>query len=221
MASCPSRVRYGLTMQDDQPSPEPSASPATGAKATEPSGGGSESTPAALIAACERLCSATPPSEVSVRDIAAEANVTPGLVHHYFDSKDALVGATLRHIAAEIDETASEAPQRAGDPEAMVRAAWRFMQQRPAFAFIVAWWLLEGRDVTEAMREHPFLRRLAATLPGTDEAGRATTAGVIVSLLIGGTVFRAGVNRALGRPLDDAALPEALETAVADLAGRG
>ena len=176
--------------------------------------------PAALIAACERLCSTRPPSEVSVRDIAAEAAVTPGLVHHYFESKDALVAETLRSISVEIDASAEAAVRDGDDPGAVARAAWDFMQQRPAFAYIVAWWLLEGRDVTSAMRDHPFLRRLVMTLPGADPQERATRAGVIVSAIIGGTVFQDGINRALGRATDDPAIAAALGTAVEDLAGR-
>jgi len=57
--------------------------------------------PAALIAACERPCSSRLPGLVAVRDVAGEARVTTGLVHHYFESKEALVAATLRSLARE------------------------------------------------------------------------------------------------------------------------
>ena len=174
----------------------------------------------ALVRACEQLCGEHPPSMVSVRDIAARARVTPGLVHHYFASKDALVAATLDAIASDIDATAAAALAQTGDAGEMVRAVWHFLQQRPAFASIVAWWLVEGRDVTAAMGDHPFLRRLVVALGGPTDPQAASTAATVVVGLIGGTVFNHGLNRALGRPLDDPGLTEALEANIVDLSRR-
>lgn len=182
---------------------------------------GPREVPEALIAACERLCSSSPPSLVSVRDIAAEAGVTLGLVHHYFRSKDALVVATLRSIATDIDRVAADALAKTGDRGEMIRAVWRMLQERPAFPSIVTWWLLEGRNLTEAMGDHPFLRRLVASLGGAEDADGATLAGVVIAQILGGTVLRVGINRALGRPVDDGALTDRLESIVVDVARRG
>jgi AcrR family transcriptional regulator len=155
---------------------------------------------------------------VSVRDIAAEADVTLGLVHHYYESKEALVAATLRSIATDIDQVAADGLTSTGDRGEMVRAVWRFLQERPAFPFIVSWWLLEGRNVTEAMGDHPFLQRLVASLGGAGDADGATLAGVVIAQLLGGTVLRVGINRALGRPIDDHALIDRMESVVVDTA---
>lgn len=40
--------------------------------------------------------------ETTLSTIAAEAGVSPGLVNHYFDGKDELLEATLRHLAKQL-----------------------------------------------------------------------------------------------------------------------
>lgn len=165
----------------------------------------------ALVSACERLCSTTPPALVSVRDIAREAGVTTGLVHHYFESKDALLVATLQSMSSGFDRVAGDALHATADPGEMVRAVWRSFQERPAFAYIVAWWLLEGRNVTDAMGDHPFLRRLAVALGRAERDEGQTDAGVVASMILAGTVFRPGFNRALGRSTDDPAIAQRFE----------
>ena len=90
--------------------------------------------------------------------------MTTGLVHHYFASRDALVAATLDSMAVEIAAAARSTSEVTSDPGETVWAVWRLMQIRPAFTFIAAWWLLEGRNVTEAMGDHPFARTLAMAL---------------------------------------------------------
>lgn len=188
-----------------------------GAVRQEPGLRGRAETVDALISACERPCSTTPPALVSVRDIALEAGVTTGLVHHYFESKDALLIATLRSMSAEIDHVAGEALDITADPGEMVRAVWRSLQDRPAFAYIVAWWLLEGRNVTGAMGDHPFLRRLTVALGTAQSDDGQTDAGVVAIMILAGTAFRHGLNRALGRSTGDPALAEQFEKTVVDV----
>ena len=172
--------------------------------------------PEALIAACERLCSSQAPALVSVRDIAEEARVTTGLVHHYFDSKDALVAATLRSMSTDIAVTAAAALETTGDPGEMVRAVWRLVQVRPAFTMIAAWWTMEGRNVTEAMGEHPFIKALAVAIGAPQRPDAVTQAAVVASMILGGNVMRVGLNRALGREDGDQELVQAMETAIVE-----
>jgi AcrR family transcriptional regulator len=179
---------------------------------------GREETMAALISACERLCNSAPPNLVTVRDVAEEANVTLGLVHHYFESKDALIAATLQSIARDVDAVAAAAYEATHDAGEMVRAVWRVFEKRPAFAVITGWWLLEGKNVTEAMGEHPFMRRLARVLMEDGDADGTTGTAVIATLLIAGTAFGAGMNTTLGRAGDDPLLAARLERVVVDLA---
>src|SRR5438552_15403062 len=64
-----------------------------------------------LLAAAFDLFSERGPANVSVRQVAQAAGVNPGLVHHYFPSKDDLVGAVLDRSATAI----TDALGRAGD----------------------------------------------------------------------------------------------------------
>ena len=139
-----------------------------------------------------------------------------GLVHYYFESKDALLVATLRSMSIDIDRVAADALEATSDPVEMVRVVWRFSQERPAFMSIVAWWLLEGRNVTEAMGDHPFLRRLAVALGGAGDPDGQTHAAVIGSMIVAGTVFRLGFNRTLGRPTGDLAFPDRFESVLVE-----
>ena len=50
---------------------------------------------AALVDAATRLLPEQAPSTISGRDLAAEAGVNYGLIHHYFGSKDAVLSAGL------------------------------------------------------------------------------------------------------------------------------
>ena len=170
---------------------------------------GPEEVRAALITACERLCSERPPAAVTVRDVAAEANVTTGLVHHYFASKDAMLVATARSLAEEIAARAAAAYRERQDAGDMVAAVWTFFAERPAFRSLVSSWAIEGRDVTELMGEHPFVQALDNVLGAGSGDSRLRT-GLIVNLLLSGYVS-AGVNRAMGADEDDPGLRDALE----------
>ena len=164
----------------------------------------------ALVDACERLCAKRLPSSVTVRAVATEAHVTTGLVHHYFESKDALLVATTRAIAADVTAAAIAAIDDTSDIGAGVRAAWRIVEERPAFRSIILWWTVEGRDVTALMGEHPFLQLLAQAFEADDPATARVRAGVIVTLLISGALAP-GANRAADLDPSDGAIAAELE----------
>lgn len=81
----------------------------------------------------------------SIRDLAARARVSPGLVQHYFPSKAALVQGVNEHVVAIATDAFRDLPEN-GSPNDM--------QQQL------------GDRVTAAMREHPtaalYLARCAA-----------------------------------------------------------
>jgi len=58
--------------------------------------GDSEQTKAEILAAAQRLFAEQGISAVSVRDVASEAGVTHGLIHHYFGTKEQLAAAAIR-----------------------------------------------------------------------------------------------------------------------------
>lgn len=78
---------------------------------------------AALIAACARVLARDGAAGASVRAIALEAGVSPGLVGHYFAGIDALVAATYAQVGARVDAALDDALAAAGaDPRARLEA---------------------------------------------------------------------------------------------------
>src|SRR5215831_15561452 len=61
----------------------------------------------------------------SVKDIAAEAGIAPGLVHYYFKTKNDLVLAAVTHACAQAR------PSLAGDPTSAALAAFEQAKHPP------------------------------------------------------------------------------------------
>jgi TetR/AcrR family transcriptional regulator, transcriptional repressor of bet genes len=68
-----------------------------------------------LIAACARTLARKGAHGSSVREICAEAGVSPGLLRHYFAGIDDLVAATYRHIGQQVQAALESAVVEAGD----------------------------------------------------------------------------------------------------------
>ncbi len=76
-----------------------------------------------LIAATARVLAREGTGGASVRAIAVEAGVSPGLVGHYFAGIDALVAATYAHVEHTVSEALDAAVAIAGaDPRARLDA---------------------------------------------------------------------------------------------------
>lgn len=76
-----------------------------------------------LIAAAARVLAREGTGGASVRAIAVEAGVSPGLVGHYFAGIDALVAATYAHVEHTVSEALDAAVAAAGpDPRARLDA---------------------------------------------------------------------------------------------------
>jgi len=163
-----------------------------------------------LLDSVERLSATGPMSAITMRAIATEAECSLGLAYRYFSTKEELVGAALDRAASYIttDLDASESSI------VLTREAWKRMADRPAFARLFAWILLEGGDVTEIMSGHPFLQVLAqqaASIGDADPNGAAAAIGIIT---IGGGLFAPAFNRAAGNQPDDEGVYERLARAV-------
>jgi len=171
---------------------------------------GRDQVTAALLSATEGLCASSQPSSFTVNDIAQEANVTTSLLYFYFQSKDDLVIATLRSIASDMDALAAGA----ANPREMAAVVKRSLSDRPAFARIIAWFVLEGRPIAEEMGDQPFLRRLMMTLAADDSDDPHTEAGAVVAMLLANAFLSGGINSALGRDGDDERLVKALDDSI-------
>ncbi len=76
-----------------------------------------------LIAATARVLARDGASGASVRAIAVEAGVSPGLVAHHFGGVDALIAATYAHVGEQVAATLDAAVCAAGnDPQARLIA---------------------------------------------------------------------------------------------------
>ena len=161
----------------------------------------------ALLAATERLCTVSQPSSFTVADIAGEARVTTSLLYFYFESKDDIILATLRSIASDLDAVAAETTA----PVEMATAVSNALMDRPAFARILGWLVLEGRVIAKEMGDHPFLARLMTTLTTDESTDPPTQAGTVVALLLANAFFSGAISEALERESDDERLPGALD----------
>ncbi len=101
---------------------------------------GADAVRAALIDATEKLCAERSPAQVSVRDIAAEAGVNHGQIHHYFGSKEGLVAATLERLDGAIADQVITG--HGLEASKLVAAA----TLRPGFPRLLAWVVLEADD---------------------------------------------------------------------------
>ena len=78
---------------------------------------------ASLIEACARVLAREGMGGTSVRAIAVEAGVSPGLIGHYFGGVDALVAATYAQVEARVAAALDQAVAAAGpDPRARLDA---------------------------------------------------------------------------------------------------
>lgn len=76
-----------------------------------------------LIEACARVLACAGVAGTSVRAIALEAGVSPGLVNHYFTSVDDLVAAAYAEVGARVDAALEQAlAAAADDPRARLEA---------------------------------------------------------------------------------------------------
>ena len=165
----------------------------------------------ALRTATETLCARRNPASVSVRHIAAEAGLSPGLVYHYYESREQLFGATLLAIARDMIETIETADSAA----AMTRIVLDTMHERPAFARMVTALHLDGHDVTELMGEHPLVEELIAS-EGSDTQARVLAAAAVGILLSAG-VYSDVLLDVVDAPAARDALKEAQANALASL----
>ena len=92
---------------------------------------------AALLTAAGRLLGERPPGMISGRDLADEAGVNYGLIHHYFGSKESVLREALAVLAASY---------AVGDPDGEWSATDPFsMRHRPDYLRALAFASLTGQ----------------------------------------------------------------------------
>ena len=150
-----------------------------------------------LIEACARVLAREGAAGTSVRAIAVEAGVSPGLVGHYFAGIDALVAASYAHVETQVSAAIEAALDAAGhDPRARLDAYVTASFRPPVasgelLATWIAFWSLV-RTRADIARQHDqqyaaFRARLEALLAdcGTP-AAQLRQAAISITALIDG-----------------------------------
>jgi AcrR family transcriptional regulator len=149
-------------------------------------------------------------SGLTMRAVADEADCSLGLAYRYFPTKDALLGAVLDRAAAFITEGLSP-----DEPlTVLAQRAWQRMDERPVFARLFTWLVLERRDVTEVMAGHPFLQVAAQRANRIEDPEPATAGAALGVVVLGGGYLAPVLNQAAGRPEDDRAIYRRLMTGI-------
>ncbi len=148
-----------------------------------------------LLDATERVWATTPPSEATMRRIAAEAGCSLGLAYNYFESKEELFGATVQRIG----ERLSERARAGGDGGETLVSLWTAMEENPAFTRLMTWLVLEGVDVTRYMSRQPVIADVAADAAARGASDAALVGGMLALMGISVQGYEGLVNRAMGR----------------------
>lgn len=150
-----------------------------------------------LIEATARVLAREGAARTSVRAIAVEAGVSPGLVGHYFSGVDALVAATYAHVEGQVSRAIDAALGEAGnDPRARLNAFVTASFRAPVasgelLATWIAFWSLV-RSRSDIARQHDeqyaaFRARLEALLGDCGmEAVHRRRAAIAITALIDG-----------------------------------
>jgi AcrR family transcriptional regulator len=157
----------------------------------------------ALVDAVVRLLDRRAAGDISVRDIAAEAGVNHGLVHHYFGSKEALIREAVARTNARVTR------ERPGD----VATAWSFglFRAHPAIARVLARVCLDGPHDLLPLAAPPratIEARAAAIRAGAERLGiplpldAHVANAVAAAAILGWFVFRPLLDAGFALPRD-------------------
>jgi TetR/AcrR family transcriptional regulator, transcriptional repressor of bet genes len=108
-------------------------------------------------------------ADTTVATISRAAGVSPGIIHHYFGGKDALLGASMRALLVELRAHAVAALREASTPRARIEAiidasfADRQFQRRVIVAWL-AFWGQAPHDGVLMRLQRVYARRLKSNL---------------------------------------------------------
>ena len=198
--------RDGATRSNDEPATaDPESAPG------RPHG--KDEVIAAVVAAAGQLFARRGPDAVSLREIAAAANVNLGLIHRHIGSKHDLLAAVLaaRPGVEHIDASRYE---RSGQ---IVMEMLGLATERPLFPLVTMRALMDGYDPAGLQESFPLLERAAELMSSTDlsadEVGLRVALGA--AMVLGWHAIGAQYVRLLTHlELTDAEVLQALEPVV-------
>ena len=158
-----------------------------------------ESRRSALIAATQELVAEGGPEAATVRAIAARAGVTPGLIRHYFQSKDELTRAAYRSLMDGMTAKGSDAMEGVGASPEERLAAFVAASLRPPVldaGAVVLWagYMHKIRRDSDLLSVHEAaylayrdaLEALIIALPRQPKPGQTRTEAIACNALIDG-----------------------------------
>ncbi|MCV6545894.1 MAG: transcriptional regulator BetI [Cohaesibacter sp.] len=106
---------------------------------------------------------------LTMADVAREAGVSAGLIHHYLGSKDQLLHATMRHLLHELQQILKHRLSRAKNPhkrlEAIIESNFTSEQMRPEVVSAwLAFYVQAQRSDSLSHLLHIYSRRLQSNL---------------------------------------------------------
>jgi TetR/AcrR family transcriptional regulator, transcriptional repressor of bet genes len=153
----------------------------------------------ALIAATQELVAEGGPEAATVRAIADRAGVTPGLIRHYFQSKDELTRAAYRTLMDGMTAKGSDAIEGVGaGPEQRLAAFVAASLRAPVLdaGAVVLWagYMHKVRSDPELLSVHEAgylayrdtLQKLIESLPRDTEPGQTRREAIACNALIDG-----------------------------------
>lgn len=134
-----------------------------GVQASREAAGGRAEATRRILAAARELFVGDDPDSVTIRRIAAAAQVNHALVHRYYGSKDELLAAVLEREAEFFAAIVDQCP----DADAAALALFDALGDRGDFVTMLTRATLSGHSVTRRSFESGALHRLAAIAAGT------------------------------------------------------
>lgn len=149
---------------------------------------GRDATTVALLNAADTLFGEKGPNAVTIREIAALANVNHALVHRHFGSKEALLDALIeKHLQASKNIIAS-----ASSPNDSIKSLLNYLATQPSFSRTFAHLILDKRPLEDFVRKAGGTSALALLLEQANiESSEArATAAILVAFMLGWTLFK-------------------------------
>jgi TetR/AcrR family transcriptional regulator, repressor for neighboring sulfatase len=149
-----------------------------------------------LVAAAVELFAKEGPDGVALRQVAAAAGVNYGLIHQYIGTKDDL----LRLVFRSVSEQAAERLSSASDLDGAIREMVRSQRNPSAYASLLGWALLQGRDAHALLGRSPALGVLVERLAQLDEAEPESRLRVeaMVAMSLGWQLFGPFIRSGVG-----------------------
>ncbi|MBW1900747.1 MAG: TetR/AcrR family transcriptional regulator [Deltaproteobacteria bacterium] len=125
----------------------------------------------ALIKAAAELISKRGFAAVSVREIAARADVNHGLVHKYFGSKENLIRMSLDRLATAFRETAGK-PE---DFDDALRRSGKALRRHEEYSRLLLRVMIDGDELTNVQSNFDFLDNVIRLVRKEQNMGKMTS----------------------------------------------